>query len=129
MIEKGIRRKYMIVIIRLISFLLLPKLYIIPFPHAHSQVESPQLQLLVVELKHISGSPESSPWVSVSRSCSCFVSSAAAAWGFAEAVLRLRKRLAGATAPQPARRVVVYAEPGWCLRRVEWGGREWRRWW
>ena len=41
-IEKGIRRKYMIVIIRLISFLL-SKPYIIPFPYAHSQVESPQI--------------------------------------------------------------------------------------
>lgn len=42
----------MIVIIRLISFLLLSKPYIIPSTHAHSQVESPQLQLLVVDGKN-----------------------------------------------------------------------------
>lgn len=41
----------MIVIIRLISFLLLSKPYIIPFTHAHSQIESPQLKLLVVDGK------------------------------------------------------------------------------
>jgi hypothetical protein len=60
----------MIVIIRLISFLLLSKPYIIPFTHAHSQIESPQLQLLVVDGKDERAMPLAKAAKRVRRSAS-----------------------------------------------------------